>query len=354
MSAPPPLPPGLNYIAAIQPALIDIMIGHTFTVILVPLLIAMFYFSNKHSRRQPIFILNVLNVCLAFSVGIMGDSRAVNTMLSPTQPYPVSYDIIMGVLGAVQAILVDTILLFRICSVYPPRYLIWQRFAALVTLPVLLKVARVINLFLFIAALSRVAKGPNGEAALGALWVSAPYLKIEWFAQLVDNIYASSVFLWTLWSKRKNKRGSVTGNAKFSLRSRLRTLFWIALSNFTIPALFSVAQIIVIYREVNPIIINQIILVNTSIAVIGVVFATIWAGSVNRQIAHSDVKLPADVENSGSKEGVIHFATRGTYATQDGTHTAYQLPTIPRLQHSISDEFGKSDSERYDSGFSLK
>lgn len=349
MSVPPPPPPGLNYLAAIQPALVDIMIGHTFTVILVPLLVAMFYFSNEHSRRQPIFILNVLNLCLAFSVGIMGDSRAVNTMLSPTHPYPVSYDIIMGALGAVQTILVDTILLFRICSVYPPRYLIWQRFVALVSLPVLLKVLRVINLFLFIAALTRAAKGPNAEAALAALWVAAPYLKIEWFAQLVDNIYASSVFLWTLWSKRKNKRGSVTGNVKLSFRMRLQTLFWIALSNFTIPALFSVAQIIVIYREVDPVVINQIILANTSIAVIGVVFATVWAGSVNRQIAQSDAKPAADVEKSGVNGGVMHFATRGTYATHNELHTTYQLPVISGRQDSIDDEFGKSDSERYDS-----
>ncbi|KAG0709847.1 hypothetical protein DFH29DRAFT_820348 [Suillus ampliporus] len=343
MSAPPPPPPGLNYIAAIQPAVINIMIGHTFTVILVPLLIAMFYFSNEHSRRQPIFILNVFTVCLAFSVGIMGDIRAINAMLSPTHPYPVSYDITIGVLGAVQSIIIDTILLFRICSVYPPRYLTWQRFATLVSLPILLKVARVINLFLFIAALARAAKGPDGEAALAALWAQAPYLKIEWFAQLVDNIYASSVFLWTLWSKRKNNSGSVTGNVKHSFRGRLQTLFWIALSNFTIPALFSVAQIIVIYREVNVVVINQIILVNTSIAVIGVVFATVWAGSVNRQIAQLDAKPAADVENSSAKEGVMLFAPRGTYASNDGIHTTYQIAAISASgdQDSVFDGLGK-------------
>ncbi|KAG1752574.1 uncharacterized protein EDB91DRAFT_1293316 [Suillus paluster] len=318
MQAPPP--PGLNYIAAIQPAVIDIMIGHTFTVILVPLLIAMFYFSNEHSRRQPIFILNVFTVSLAFSVGVMGDSRAINNMLSPTHPYPVSYDITIGVLGTVQTLIVDTILLFRICSVYPPRYLTRQRFVALVSLPILLKVARVINLFLFIAALIRAAKGPDAGSNFGST--------IEWFAQLVDNIYASSVFLWTLWSKRVNKHGSVASNGKHSFRMRLQTLFWIALSNFTIPALFSVAQIIVIYREVNPVVINQIILVNTSIAVIGVVFATVWAGSVNKQIAHSDANPAADVENSGAKEPVMLFAPRGTYATNDGIYITYQLPAI--------------------------
>jgi hypothetical protein len=254
----------------------------------------------------------------------------------------------MGTLGAVQTIFVDTILLFRICSVYPLRYLTWQRFVLLVSLPVLLKVARVINLFLFIAALTRAAKGPNAEATLAALWAAAPYLKIEWFAQLVDNIYASSVFLWALWSKRKDKQGSVTGNVKFSFRMRLQTLFWIALSNFIIPALFSVAQIIVIYREVNPVVINQIILANTSIAVIGVVFATVWAGSVNRRIARSDIKPAADVE----KIGVMHFATRDTnHPTHDELHMNYQLPAISG-QDSIYDEFRQSDSER--NGSSLK
>jgi predicted RND superfamily exporter protein len=71
----------MNAIAIISPALIDIMIGHSFTVILIPLLIALFYFSTSHSRRQLIFILNVFTVSLAFAVGIMGDSRAVRCFI---------------------------------------------------------------------------------------------------------------------------------------------------------------------------------------------------------------------------------------------------------------------------------
>lgn len=193
-------------------------------------------------------------------------------------------------------------------------------------------------------------------------------LVFYWSSSINSSRYASSVFLWTLWSKRKNKHGSVTSSVKrklqlhlrkfrlipllqVSFRMRLQTLFWIALSNFTIPALFSVAQIIVIYREVNPVIINQIILANTSIAVIGVVFATVWAGSVTRQISQLDLdpKPAAGVENSGMKGGVMHFATRRTYATHDEIHTTYQLPALSGRQDSVDDEFGKSDSERYGS-----
>ena len=43
-----------------------------------------------------------------------------------------------------------------------------------------------------------------------------------------------------------------------------------------VPVLFSLAQIIVVYRDVDLLVVNDIVLVNTSIAVIGVVFATVW------------------------------------------------------------------------------
>jgi hypothetical protein len=43
--------------------------------------------------------------------------------------------------------------------------------------------------------------------------------------------------------------------------------------------LFSLAQIIVVFQNVDVMIVNDIVLVNTSIAVIGVVFATVWAGT---------------------------------------------------------------------------
>lgn len=57
---------------------------------------------------------------------------------------------------------------------------------------------------------------------------------------------------------------------------------YIAITNFVFPVLFSLVQIIIVYREVNLIVVNDVVLVNTSIAVIGVVFATVWAGSGKR------------------------------------------------------------------------
>lgn len=54
------------------------MVGHTFLVLLIPLLAALFYFSTPFSRRQPIFILNVIAVILALTAGVAADVMNVS------------------------------------------------------------------------------------------------------------------------------------------------------------------------------------------------------------------------------------------------------------------------------------
>ena len=66
-----------------------------------------------------------------------------------------------------------------------------------------------------------------------------------------------------------------------SFAETIKTLLWVASTNFVFPVLFSLAQIIIVYREVDVLVVNDIVLINTSIAVIGVVFATVWAGTTN-------------------------------------------------------------------------
>ena len=112
----------------------------------------------------------------------------IQTMIAPLDPTPLSINIAIGVLGAVQSILVDTILLIRLVSVYPPSYIGKKIFGAMLALPVLLKIARVVNLILFIKALANATKDPaTANILIGQIWEHAPYLKIEWFAQLFDN-----------------------------------------------------------------------------------------------------------------------------------------------------------------------
>ena len=109
-------------------------------------------------------------------------------MIAPLDPTPLSFNIAIGVLGAVQSILVDTILLVRLVSVYPRSYIGNRLFGTIIALPILLKLARVINLILFIKALADATRNPaTADMLIAQIWEHAPYLKIEWFAQLFDN-----------------------------------------------------------------------------------------------------------------------------------------------------------------------
>lgn len=95
--------------------------------------------------------------------------------------------IAIGLVGAFQSILVDLILLVRLISVHPLRHLGLRRFVALITLPVLLKIARITNLIIFTKVLADAARGPLGAENIAVAWATKPYLKIEWSAQMVDN-----------------------------------------------------------------------------------------------------------------------------------------------------------------------
>ncbi|KLO08017.1 hypothetical protein SCHPADRAFT_623851 [Schizopora paradoxa] len=274
-------PQGFNSLEAIRPALRDLLLSHSFTVTFVILLSALFYFSTPSTRKRPVFILNVVTLVLALAVGTILDYRSVTAILSPQRHIPISFNIAVGTLGVVQYILIDTTLLLRLLSVYPLSFVGRKRFILVAITPVILKVLRVVNLIIFIVMLARAAQSNDSTTNVEKIWTHSPYLKIEWIAQSVDNAYASSLFLFSL-SRRRNSRhdsGEVSfGRATFA--QRLRVIFWFAVYSFVFPLLFSIAQLVIIFRlSVDLSTMNQIILVNTSVAVIGVVYATVWVES---------------------------------------------------------------------------
>ena len=79
----------------------------------------------------------------------------------------------------------------------------------------------------------------------------------------------------------KPNRIKQTSSLPASFADTIKTLFWVAATNFVFPVLFSLVQIIVVYRDIDVLLVNNIVLINTSIAVIGVVFASVWAGTTN-------------------------------------------------------------------------
>ena len=65
----PPPPPGTNYVAAIKPSLNLLMIGTVWTSFLIPITIALFFFSTPDIRRRPVFILNLVSIALGLVQG---------------------------------------------------------------------------------------------------------------------------------------------------------------------------------------------------------------------------------------------------------------------------------------------
>lgn len=95
--------------------------------------------------------------------------------------------ITIGFVGAFQGMLVDAILLVRLITVHPLSRVGLVRFALITSLPIALKVTRTVNIILYINQLNIVANGPHAFQEVDSAWLTLPYLKVEWIAQMVDN-----------------------------------------------------------------------------------------------------------------------------------------------------------------------
>ena len=63
-----------------------------------------------------------------------------------------------------------------------------------------------------------------------------------------------------------------------SVSSRIRTLFWIAASNFVIPVILNIALLVDIFRKTSsPMVVSCLEYTNVYVQIIGVVLATLWA-----------------------------------------------------------------------------
>jgi hypothetical protein len=218
---PPPLPPGMNYIATIQPCIVSLMIATIWTGILLPLMVALFFFSSKDTRRKPIFILNVLSLSLGFFLGIFDactqvshlmrhsfcetladkDMNQIHTMLSPLQPWSSANNVVFTILTGYTPLLVETILVVRLLAVYPysstPKRLWFFIFIPLL----LLKIARIVNTTIYTVECGVLMRSlPSGDplSVPQITLNSHPGAKIEWIIQVLDNSYVRChLHFWT-------------------------------------------------------------------------------------------------------------------------------------------------------------
>lgn len=95
-----------------------------------------------------------------------------------------------------------------------------------------------------------------------------------------------------------------------SYSGRLRAIFWIAVSNFVLPVIFNIAQLVLIFRDNSFVHGTYVLLVNIYVEIISVLLATLWCSSSHWQAASFPVReTPLTLEN-GNVDGLgeVKFA----------------------------------------------
>lgn len=153
---------------------------------------------------------------------------------------------------------------------------------ALLALPVIIKLARaVINIFYLVQWHSHSSISPVDSRALTvcAIWS----VQSSWILELLDNTYISALFLLRLGSHVYTSlrlSDSSEGSSQSTFVMKLRTLFWIASTNFVFPLIFGLCQVVLIFTD-NAVTAMSIKIVNTYVAIISTVLATIWASTTS-------------------------------------------------------------------------
>ncbi|KAF9262881.1 hypothetical protein L218DRAFT_369166 [Marasmius fiardii PR-910] len=306
MASTPVNDPVQAFVAVITPSLRLLMVGTAWAAALVPLLVLLFWMSTPTTRRQPIFIMNVLTVTMGIVIGIINIKLYATQILSFNEP--MSLVTLLAYLGMlfVMPILMDCILAYRLTAVYPRRTTS-KRLLAVIFVPIVtFKIARLTNIIIFMVIFSRDILGKTSAVMdFQQLWDHTPYVKIEWIFQILDNCYTSSLFLWQLWLGQSRERNigridTYMTTTTLGRASKIQRLFYLALSSFVFPCIFSIVQTSIVFHNPDFFLGAYILVSNIYFEIICILFATIWAVKTHAEladqktsVAHSDLSFRA-------------------------------------------------------------
>ncbi|KAF4599074.1 hypothetical protein EYR40_006163 [Pleurotus pulmonarius] len=237
------LPPFLvQFIEGIHPCLNFIAIGTAWSGCLIPLLVMLLYFSTPALRRQPIFLMNFFSVAVGIGFNLGLAVYNINVILHPEKAGDTSGSIAVLACAITLPVFIDIILAFRLYVVLP-RSSTSKRMLCVVFVPLaLFKIARLINIGLFMKKLSILLRSNDPSASLGSGFERFnPNHKIEWFLLVLDNCYASGIFLWKLgMGSRSAKSSGIVSSAK----DTLKRLFYLATASFVFPCILGIGQLV--------------------------------------------------------------------------------------------------------------
>ncbi|KAI6030991.1 hypothetical protein EDC04DRAFT_2605252 [Pisolithus marmoratus] len=260
-----------DFIAAIRPDFDYVLAVAAFSACLFTLLIVLFAFSTKESRRRLVFRLNVLAICITMTLGILVGVVCGKAVVDPFNPVSKGVYVASVVFAIFPPVLYDSILLTRLFALYPISTTPPATLLKMFTFPFCVKCARVIvvaiNLNGYVSAeLTTLTLEEDASTS----WFRNSKMIAEWAMQIADNLYSVSIFLYNLHVRTSSvKRAG-------GIAERIRQIFYISLANFVFPFVFNIALIICVTTDRSPTNGVLLIIINNYITVIGVLCATLW------------------------------------------------------------------------------
>ncbi|KAK7471155.1 hypothetical protein VKT23_002566 [Stygiomarasmius scandens] len=298
----PSLPPEIitpiinAYAHSIRPAFSFILISAVFSAILIPLLLMFFVLSTPHSRRQPIFILNVFTITLGIVVGVLSNHLTMSSILSPFKGIDPTEDLVYNILYIWLPWITEAVLILRVIIVYSPGYTSVLRIVSILAFSIIIKAVRAaVNIVFLVQWHKSTSSSGNVNQFSTTTGLNTWMAKTAWILELVDNLYISGLFLWRLASQgnlfNSQSVGRVTGKegSGVSFTSRLKSLFWIAATNLIFPLIFNLVQIVIVFTSDDILLAASIEMVNIYVAIISTAFATIWAATTSFKEAHQNI-----------------------------------------------------------------
>ncbi|KAF8507820.1 hypothetical protein JB92DRAFT_674988 [Gautieria morchelliformis] len=189
--------------------------------------------------------------------GVLNTTVQSIIILHPGHPVDDSLFLSSIGLALYTPIIVDCILILRLSAVYPASVTPRTYRIPILAVPQLCTIARVICVSSFVR-----------QWAIAGLQSSA--------LMLFENFYCSTLFLSHL---RGHKVFSSRMYRQQSIAARLRAVFYIATSNFCIPAFLGIFQLTFVLHDRDAMHSAMVLTVNNYISIIGIVFCTLWCAS---------------------------------------------------------------------------
>ncbi|KAF8203505.1 hypothetical protein K438DRAFT_1820254 [Mycena galopus ATCC 62051] len=300
-----------GYVQGIRPAFAFILIPTVFGSMLVPLMILLFALSTPQTRRRPIFVLNALAIGLGIIVGALSTHLTIRSILLPFAGVNATENLTFTIFDVWLSWFAEAVLVVRIAAVFPR-----SKLPLLLAFPITVKAARVaVNIMFSVEWARRLLHAGTSNQFVILSELPRSFFKAAFFLELFDNSYMSSLFLWRLRLQTQSTFFDSSAiervpSSNESYSSKLQRLFWIATTNFIFPLIFGVIEIITVFVGKDVILAASFEMVNTYVAIISTVFATIWSST-------SSFKEAIGQNNSLASSRPVVFRMNRTRGTTD-------------------------------------